>query len=209
MTLTHEGAETLETIDINVLAINDDPFLEAGDLSTAVILFSDLSIANGETEFTPIKLNGQDWIYNTGGNESTQTLTFRATGIPEATLGLIVSGNPADGIGNMRRINEGETFTRAELDQLHFIAAQGVEALSGDDRFSSFSFEVTDNGDAKSGGQKTLIQNINILVSVEGLQAVKPSELNDLAGADVTQEHLDELNEAGFEVTGTGGLKIT
>ena len=101
------------------------------------------------TEFTPIKLNGQDWIYNTGGNESTQILTFRATGIPEATLGLIVSGNPADGIGNMRRINEGETFTRAELDQLHFIAAQGVEALGGDDRFSSFSFEVTDNGDAK------------------------------------------------------------
>ena len=42
-------------------------------------------------------------------------------------------------------------------------------------------------------------------VSVEGPQAANPSELNDLAGADVTQEHLDELNEAGFEVTGTGG----
>ena len=103
----------------------------------------------------------------------------------------------------MRKIEEGQSFTRGELDQLHFAAAQGVEALSADDRFSSFSFAVTDNGDAESGGPKSLIQNISILVSVEGLQTVKPSQLNDLAGKDVTQEHLDELNEAGFEVTGT------
>ena len=201
------GAETAETIEINVLAINDDPILEAGDLNTVVIPFADLAIADGETEFTPITLNGQDWIYNTGGNESTQALTFTAIGVPDESLGLIVSGNPADGIGNMRKIEEGESFTRAELDQLHFAAAQGGSTQRRRS-FSSFSFAVTDNGDAESGGPKSLIQNISILVSVEGLQTVKPSQLNDLAGKDVTQEHLDELNEAGFEVTGTGGLKI-
>ena len=40
------------------------------------------------------------------------------------------------------------------------------------------------------------------------LGSANANQLNQIAGEDVTQEWLDELNEAGFEVTGTGGLKI-
>ena len=88
----------------------------------------------------------------------------------------------------MRKINEGQTFKGPNSTSCTSLQHKGG-ALSETIGSAALALQSPITAMLKVA-DKSLIQNISILVSVEGLQAVKPSQLNDLAGADVTQEHL-------------------
>src|SRR5439155_1210358 len=121
-----------------------------------------------------------------GSGEAGQSLTYKVTAVPAATLGTIVL---ADGTTT---VTANTTYTLAQLQGMQFKSA--ANATGGPD---TFSWSVQDSGGTTNGGVDTLTETLSITVA-----AVNDVPLRT-AG---TVSNLTVLEDSGTTALGLGSL---
>ncbi len=140
------GSDTLvQSLSINVLAVNDAPVLTGG-------MIADLAVVENAPA-TSLGLAGLSYGVGGGTDEAGQGLAYTVTAVPSAALGSIVL---ADGV---TVVVAGNSYTLAELQGMKFLAA--LNANGGPE---TFAWNVVDSGGTANGGQDTLVQSIDISI---------------------------------------------
>src|SRR5438132_820466 len=173
------GVDTLaESLTISVTAVNDQPVRTAGTVNNLTVLedSGNTSLGLGTLAYGP----------GGGSDEAGQTLTYKVTAVPAATLGNIVL---ADGV---TVVSANTSYTLAQLQGVQFQTA--TNANGGP---ATFAWTAQDNGGAANGGVDTLTESLTITVTA----------VNDLpvrtAG---TVNNLTVLEDSGNTSLGLGTL---
>ena len=139
------GVDTLtNNVAITVTPVNDPPVILTGSVNPLGVLEDTGIITLGFTNLT----------FGPGGgpDEASQTLTYKVTAVPSASLGSIVLSD------NTTVVTANTTYTLAQLQGMQFKTALNANGAG------TFTFTVQDNGGTLSGGVDTLTNNVAITV---------------------------------------------
>jgi hypothetical protein len=131
------------TATITVGAVNDQPVLTTGSVST-------VTVTEGAT--TSLGLAGLAYGPGGGADESGQTFTYTITSMPSALGQVLLSDGTTV-------VSAGTSYTLTQLQGMQFRPGAGVNSGSG-----TFSFDVQDSGGTANGGVDTLSQSLTITV---------------------------------------------
>ena len=145
------------TVSLTVTAVNDAPVRTAGACANLSVLKS--------SGTTSLGLAGLAYGPGGGSDESSQSLAYRVTTVPAATLGSIVL---ADGT---TVVTANTSYTLAQIQGMKFKTASGGATGSG-----TFAFTVTDNG-TTNGAAAPLSLTQPLTISVTASPAISSVSL--------------------------------
>ncbi|MDB5948100.1 MAG: hypothetical protein JWQ33_3126, partial [Ramlibacter sp.] len=173
------------SLTITVTAVNDAPVRTGGTVSDLMT-----------TDSSPTtSLNLAGLSYGSGGrsDEASQTLTYKVTVVPGASIGQVVL---ADGV---TAVTANTSYTLAQLQGMEFSPAPGSGGGTG-----SFAWTVQDNGGVAGGGVDTLAESLQIGVTAG------PNAAPVLSGANAMSPVLeDSPGDAGTLVSSLVAGRVT
>ena len=150
------------TATISVSEVNDAPVRTAGTVSNLTV--------NEDSGLTSLGLGGL--AYSTGGgtDESSQTLTYTVTSVPNSALGDIVL---ADGVSV---VSAATTYNLSEIQGMQFRTAS--QANGGP---ATFAFTITDNGTTSlNPDPKSISESLTISVNAVADQPTVDSPIGNI-----------------------------
>ena len=140
------GTIVLGTVNVDITPVNDAPVRTAGTVSNLTVL--------EDSGFTSLGLAGVTYGSGGGSDESSQTLTYEVTTIPDSNyFGKIYL---ADGT---TQVSTG-FYTLTQIQGMQF---QTVSDENGGPSF--FSYRVQDSGGTASGGTDSFTETIQITIT--------------------------------------------
>jgi hypothetical protein len=137
---------TAKTMTIDVTPVNDPPVRTAGSVNNLTVL--------EDSGTTSLGLGTLAYGPGGGADEAGQTLTYKVTVVPSATLGKIVL---ADGV---TVVTANTIYTLPQLQGMQF---QTITNANGGP--ATFAWTVQDNGGTANGGMDTLTESLTISVT--------------------------------------------
>src|SRR6185436_9514200 len=134
-----------ESLTVTVGTVNDQPVRTAGAVANLAVL--------EDSGTTSLGLGSLTYGVGGGADEASQTLTYKGTAVPAATLGSIVL---ADG---STVVTANTTYTLAQLQGMQF-----KTALNANGGPATFSWTIQDSGGTANGGVDTLTETLSITV---------------------------------------------
>jgi RHS repeat-associated protein len=134
-----------ETASILITPVNDAPLRTAGSVATLGI--------SEDSALTSLGLGSLSYAPGGGADENAQSLTYKVTTVPAATLGTVYL------LDGTTVVTAGSTYSIGALRGMRFRSAPNANGTA------SFGFEVQDSGGTLNGGVDKLTESLVINVS--------------------------------------------